>query len=145
MEAIIPEINYQALATEIVKVACADYVDALIVKKQGFMSESVLKNKIYKAVIAYGERRYLYIDKHGRMQRRKESQNLKALYRIEELTNLKKNREMAEYDVRELEKFFKSGRFAIFMPNTNANWLITQWKKNALQHERIETGYKSNY
>ena len=56
---LIPIENYRTLASAIVEVACVDYVDAKIIALYGYLSLKKYKMQLYKAVISYGEVRYI--------------------------------------------------------------------------------------
>lgn len=125
--------------------ACADYVDALIVRQSGYVSPEMWRSRCYEKAISYGKNRYLYTTKKGTLKRRTENFNIRELDRLKALINVNERKEMAEYDIRECERYFHGSMFALTMPNTNVDWLIGTLKQRARNHERIFSGYKPNY
>lgn len=136
--------NYQMLASKIVEVACADYIDAQIVIRQGYVSEDEFINKIFRKVIKYGERRYVYKDYMGLHRSNARAVNKK----LREIKNMLKNddrQKAAQVECEEIERFFHSPQFAIYMPNTDPDILIRGLKRKAMANERIKTGYPANF
>lgn len=137
--------NYQALAAAIVKVACADYIDARIVMEYGMLSPSKKRKELYEQVIRYGERRYCYVrqspvTKKAELKRGSEKKNIRMLMKLKE--SFPENRKQtAKQDAKELEEFFRSEWFSVLMPNTDVNWLIRTLRGRAHAQERIMTDY----
>lgn len=136
--------HYQELACRIIELACADYIDALIIKRQGYISEEQLKKKIYTMVLDYGKKRYVFKSRHG-LTTQKNTINLNKCRAISKMLQGKDVIAKAEYDIRQTEEYFHSPQFAIYMPNTDADGLIHLLKRKALRGERMSVGYPSIY
>lgn len=131
--------NYKALAAAIVEVACADYIDARIVAERGYMSEHKARKKLYDLIISYGERRYVWYD-GKELRRGSERINKRKLETIKQYMP-EKRKELAQYECKELEDFFRSDTFALFMPNTNVTWLLHVLRARARNNDRMTTSY----
>ena len=57
--------SYQELAAKICEVACADYIDALIIKQDGYLDKEKTIAWLFRKVIECGSRRYVWKDKKG--------------------------------------------------------------------------------
>lgn len=133
--------NYRRLAVKIVEVACADYIDALIVRQRGYLSQEQMIKLAWKNTISYGQRRYVYRGKDGLLKRRTESANRYALLLISEALDSTTKKERAEFEIRDCERFFHGKLFALAMPNTDPDGLIRLLKQRARHYERLGTGY----
>lgn len=118
--------NYQRLAAAIVKVAAADYVEALIVINSGGVLTSQQRSSAKK-------KKAMFKDK---VQGEK-AMNMYITHC--KLTNLAK----AEYEVQRSENFFRSAQFAILMPNTDPETFIELLRRKAEANEAIDIGYDS--
>lgn len=130
--------NYQSLAAAIVEVACADYIDALIIAEKGYLSEDAYKKEIYNYVVRYGAARYIYKGRYG-WQRQREKANTKKCQHIVEMMDTDFKKKIAKRDADILEKFFRSKTFAIYMPNTDPDWFINLLKSRAKRGDRFKT------
>lgn len=118
--------NYQNLAAAVVKVAAADYVEALIVIQRGGVLTAQQRSAARK-------KRAMFKDK-------KLADKAVKMYIDHCLaTNLVK----AEIEAEACERFFRSDIFAILMPNTDAEIFIDMLKTKAEANEEIATGYDS--
>lgn len=118
--------NYQALAAAVVKVAAADYIDALIIIQTG---------GVLTAQQRAGARKKLAM-----FENKKQGEKAMNMYITHcKLTNITK----AEYEVQRCENFFRSSTFAILMPNTDPETFIDMLRQKAEANEAIETGYGS--
>lgn len=133
--------NYQNLAHAIVKLALADFVDYLIIQRQGYLDWNDFRYTAFTKCIKYGNRRYVWKDKHGKMHRRQRAQIVKDLNRLKEVIDLDANKANVAGKVVTMEAFIRSRAFANLMPDTDIEWLIETCKKRADRGERIITGY----
>lgn len=132
--------NYQELASAIVEVACADYVDAMIIAKRGYLTANTARKKLYDLAIKYGASRYIIRDKNGEIKRSSERRNMNNLRALcEHLPQNRKDSAMRE--AKQLEKFFKSEYFNVLMPNTDAEWLLQQMRFRAHLGRRFISAY----
>ena len=139
-------VNYKELGAKICEIACADYVDALIVRRKGYLVKSELIKKIFKTVIKYGKSRYIYISKaDNSIKRTTEKKNLYMLDIIKKQISGEERIERANAEIRELENYFDSSLFALSMPNTDKTALLRLLKARARRGERMNTGYPSIY
>ncbi len=133
--------NYRELAAAIVKLACADYVDARIIAEYGYLSKADKKAMLMNA-ITYGEKRYCYYDKRTKeIKRGSEKANRRRL------ETLKRNmpearKKQAKADAKEIERFFDTEWFEMLMPNTDKRWLLDTLRKRAHKRKRIKTDYE---
>lgn len=139
------EKNYEALAVAIVEAACVDYVDAQIINIYGYLSVSEMRKKLYDAAIKYGKNRYMRASKCGRV-RQDERRNMRSLNNLRDILSKDQARREAKADIEILERFFRSDRFNIYMPNTDGELLIAMLKNKAEKKERIKSLYATkNY
>lgn len=135
---------YGNLAAAIVQQACADYVEALKILNGDFSQDYIEKKqrKLWKAVLRYGERRYIYRDKKTKeLTRQREKNNLSACREIARLVWNASIIERAEGDKMSCEAFFRSGAFDIFMPNTDGEDLIKALQRKAEEGATIAVNY----
>ena len=135
---------YQELGAKIVELACADYIDAQIIKRKGYISEKQYRDRLFAKAIEYGRRRYIWKDSKG-IQRQKNGRNLFKCRELAKLIDGKERIAKAEADIRLIEDFFHGSLFALSMPNTDPDGLIRLLKLKAMQGERMSTGYPSRY
>lgn len=137
---LIPIENYYNLASAIVEVACADYVDAKIIALYGYLSPKKYRSQLYKAVIQYGGGRY--ICKSGnKIIRQRESINIRKCKSILDMLNLEKRKEEGKADVKRIEKFFLSDYFDVLMPNTDGHALLSLLNKRAKGRKPFKSKY----
>lgn len=137
--------GYKELAYAICKMACDDYIDALILKNRGWLEnpeelsrrKARILKKLWRTVINYGERRYIYRAKSdNRIIRQKEEKNKDACEKIAGLIYDYKEFGGPSKTIYECETFFRSGTFSIFMPNIDPEDLISVLKEKASKGER---------
>lgn len=132
--------GYENLAYAIVARACADYVNALVVLNGGYPPDYEAANlkKLWRAVLNYGEKRFIVFDKKtGKISRQKEKNNKKTCTRIMNLIHRTTLIENARKDKIECERFFRSGAFDIYMPSINGEDLIKALRKKAESGEWV--------
>lgn len=139
---LIPIENYYNLASAIVEVACADYVDAKIVSLYGYLSLKEYRKNIYKAYIEYGSKRYIIKSKEG-IKRQKEKININKCRKLADLIDLEKQKELGKYEIKQLEMFFLSDYFDILMPNTDGTNLLRILNRRAKSRKRFKSSYLS--
>lgn len=137
--------GYQELAYAICRSACDDYVDALILKNRGWLSKPEELNKrkrrilkkLWRTVINYGDRRYIYRSKSdGRIVRQKEEKNILECEKISNLIYDYEEFGGPSKTIHDCEAFFRSNRFAIFMPEIDPEDLIKALREKANKGER---------
>ena len=136
--------RYQELGAKVVELACADYIDALIVKRNGYISEQQYMDRLWRKVIEYGKKRYVWKDRTG-MHHTKNGVNALKCKDLKRLLNGRANSDTADAEIRACEEFFHSALFALSMPNTDPDGLIRILKMKAMNGERMSTGYPSKY
>ena len=137
---LIPIENYYNLASAIVEVACADYVEAKIIALYGYLSLKQYRKQLYKAVISYGEGRY--IRKCGnKFIRQNEIYNIRKCKNISDMLNLEKRKEDGKYEAKAIERFFLSDYFDILMPNTDGRALLSLLNKRAKGRKPFKSKY----
>ena len=137
---LIPIENYYNLASAIVEVACADYVDAKIVSLYGYLSLKEYRKNIYKAYIEYGSKRYIIKSKEG-IKRQKEKININKCQKLADLIDLEKQKELSKYEIKQLETFFLSDYFNVLMPNTDGHALLSLLNKRAMGRKPFKSKY----
>lgn len=137
--------NYQELAVKICEIACADYIDALIVRRKGYLSKKEVIKSLWKSVLKYGRKRYVYRSKNGSIVRTTEKWNQYMLGIITNQITGEERIRKAEAEIATLENYFRSGLFQLSMPNTDATALMRLLKARARRGERMSTGYPSIY
>lgn len=120
---------------------CADYIDAQIVKKRGYLDKDKLLSDLTKEAIAYGEKRYIYKNKNGEVVRRTEKQNLKALENIKYLLDFETHKKIGYVKAKECEEFLLSDTFCVYMPHSDGRALIRILRQRANEKKRMNTGY----
>lgn len=137
--------GYQELAYAICRSACDEYIDALILKKRGWLSnpdevdkrKKRIYKKLWRTVIQYGERRYIYRAKSdNRIVRQKEKKNILECDKIRELIYDYVEFGGPSKTIYECESFFRSDRFALFMPDIDPEDLIKALREKAERGER---------
>ena len=146
--------GYQELAYAICKSACDDYIDALILQERGWLfspkelgrrKEKMIR-KIWRAVLRYGDRRYIYhAQTDGRIMLQSQQKNMVACEKIQNLINEYIYFEQPQKTIYECEQFFRSGRFSIFMPDLDPEDLISALKEKAKRGERTVKNYEKKY
>ena len=136
---------YEELAYAVCKVACDDYIDALILKNRGWLlspeevevrRKRVLR-KLWKAVLNYGDRRYIYRKQgDGRIVKQDQQTNIKKCNKIFDLLDEYEYFGGPDKTIRECETFFRSNRFALFMPDIDPEDLIVALQAKAAKGER---------
>lgn len=136
---------YEELAYAICKTACDDYIDALILKNRGWLTtpseveahkKKVMK-KLWRTVISYGDRRYVYRKKtDNRIVRQTQDKNIEKCYKIMDLIDEYEHMVGPDKEIYECERFFRSERFSIFMPDIDPEELITALRAKASRGER---------
>lgn len=134
--------QYANLAAAIVEVAAVDYVDALIVSIKGYLSESEFRRALYDSAIKYGETRYLRKGKYG-ITRQDERKNMRSVSKIARILEKDSRRRKAKNEIRQLEEFFRSPSFALYMPNTDPESFIRLLRVKAEKGERVRSQYSS--
>lgn len=132
--------RYQELGTEIVRLVVADYLDALIVKRKGYLEPSKWRKVVYSRAIMYGKRRYVR-KTNGGLVTTSCSINQCALDMFKDDLYCTAQKVTAEKYINDCEKFFRSKHFAMYMPNTDPNLFIKLLKQKAMQGKRVKTGY----
>lgn len=138
------ERGYQALAAAIVEASAVDYVDALIRLKQGYLSTKEFRSNLFKATIRYGKNRFVRMGKENGapvLMRQDERKNMKAITRIKTILEKDEARREALAEIKRLETFFRSERFNIFMPHTDADIFMNLLKAKAEKGERVKSIY----
>lgn len=133
---------YQELAAAIVRVASADYVEALIIIERGGALTKAQKKKIFLKFIEYGQKRYVY-QFGGIYFKQKENINRYRLSILKNKLDANSHKYKAEMEARIDEEFFRSALFAIFMPTTDPETYIKLLNKKADARELIASGYDS--
>lgn len=142
-EPIIPIERYQMLATEIVKVACIDYVDASIVKIAKEAEIKRWRDKVLKIIIEYGRGRYITM-RGTQIVQQSEFRNcryMKMLRKRLDDKNIKKAMDTLRdmnVEIRSDLAFFHSPEFDIYAPNTDAEALIDKLNEKVRKGERVD-------
>ncbi len=137
--------NYRALAAAIVEMACADYIDARIVAERGYISSARLRKRIFDMLIDYGAKRYVYREKKtNSLKRGSEGNNKRKLATIRQYYP-EQRKALGAAKAVELEAFFRSGTFALYMPNTDPEWVINNLRKRAKHYKRMQTKYSPEF
>lgn len=134
--------GYKELAVAIVRVAAADYVEALIIQERGGALTKAQKKRIFKKIVEYGRRRYVY-KLGGIVFRQEESHNLVRLNSLRHELNFHTHTYRAQQEITADEQFFRSGLFSACMPNTDPELFIKMLRVKADARELIRSGYDS--
>ena len=134
--------GYKELAAAIVRVAAADYVEALIIQERGGTLTKAQKKRIFKKVIDYGRRRYVY-KLGGVMFRQEEQHNKVRLNSLRHELNFHTHAYRAQQEITTDEQFFRWALFATCMPNTDPEVFIVMLREKADARELIRSGYDS--
>lgn len=139
--------NYKALAADIVKMACVDYVDARIIQIAKTAEIKRWRDKIMRLLLEYGRERYI-TRQRGKLVRQGQTRNIRMLLMLRKLLDDPKIHEVkeilheAEEEIRADLEFFRSGTFDIYMPGTNTEALINRLDARAERGERVDKSVK---